>query len=201
MQSLSLLYFFIAWNWALVRLGSWGWEDLRTLLISALSSSASCWPNLVHTDSMAVMHSMLEGCLGDTTELGPLASIDLSAWAKGLLNKLITHFRLGSSSVLPLFLIWFNLMLTGTKPLLIHGLARNIKESIFIRVNDPTLNRNIGRFNLCHIWDKVLLNTPCLNLKRHVQAVWLANSNTPHLTQPDSPTQFCTGLEYAHRTS
>ena len=49
-----------------------------------------------------------------------------------------------------------------------HGLARNIKESIFIRVNNPTLNRNIGKFNLPHIWDRVLLNTPSLTLKRHV---------------------------------
>ena len=32
-----------------------------------------------------------------------------------------------------------------------HGLARNIKESIFIRVNNPTLSRNIGKFNLQHI--------------------------------------------------
>ena len=46
-----------------------------------------------------------------------------------------------------------------------HGLARNIKESIFIRVNNPTLNRNIGNFNLPHIWDRVLLNTPGLTLK------------------------------------
>ena len=29
-----------------------------------------------------------------------------------------------------------------------HGLARNIKESIFIRVNNPTSNKNIGKFNL-----------------------------------------------------
>ena len=49
-----------------------------------------------------------------------------------------------------------------------HSLARNIKESIFIRVNNPTLNRNIGKFNLPHIWDRVLLNTPGLNLERHV---------------------------------
>ena len=28
-----------------------------------------------------------------------------------------------------------------------HNLARNIKESIYIRVNNPTLNNNIGRFN------------------------------------------------------
>ena len=48
-----------------------------------------------------------------------------------------------------------------------HGLARNIKESIFIRVNNPTLNRNTGNFNLPHIWDRVLLNTPGITLKRH----------------------------------
>ena len=64
-------------------------------------------------------------------------------------------------------------------PEMIHGLARNIKESIFIRVNNPILNRN--KFNLPHIWDRVLLNTPGLTLKRHVQAVGHANSNTPNL--------------------
>ena len=44
-----------------------------------------------------------------------------------------------------------------------HNSARNIKESIFIRVNNPTLNNNIGKFNLPHIWDGVLLNTLGLN--------------------------------------
>ena len=58
-----------------------------------------------------------------------------------------------------------------------HSLARNIKESIFIRVNNPTLNRNIGKFNLPHIWDRVLLKTPDLNLKRHAHAVGHVNSN------------------------
>ena len=38
-------------------------------------------------------------------------------------------------------------------------------QSIFIRVNNPTLNRNIGKFNLPHVWDRVLLNTPGLTLK------------------------------------
>ena len=50
-----------------------------------------------------------------------------------------------------------------------HNLDRNIKESIFIRVNNPTLNNNIGKFNLPHIWDRVLLNIPGLNLKGHSQ--------------------------------
>ena len=30
-------------------------------------------------------------------------------------------------------------------------IAINIKEAIFIRVNDPSLNRNIGKFQLPHI--------------------------------------------------
>ena len=43
-------------------------------------------------------------------------------------------------------------------------LARTIKESIYIRVNNPTLNHNIGKYNLSHIWDRVLFNTPGLKL-------------------------------------
>ena len=54
-----------------------------------------------------------------------------------------------------------------------HNLARNIKESIYIRFNNPTLNNNIGKFNLPHIWDRVLLNTKSLNIKRQVN-----NNNT-----------------------
>ena len=56
-------------------------------------------------------------------------------------------------------------------------LARNIKESIFIRVNDPTLNNNIDKFNLPHIWDRVLLNTPGLNSKRHAQTIGHVNNS------------------------
>ena len=47
---------------------------------------------------MAVMYSKLGGCLGDTTKLGPLARTDLYAGIKGLLDRLMTHFGLGSSS-------------------------------------------------------------------------------------------------------
>ena len=53
-----------------------------------------------------------------------------------------------------------------------HKLARNIKESIYIRVNNPTLNNNIGKFNLSHIWDRVLLNTKGLTLNKQ------SNNNT-----------------------
>ena len=43
-----------------------------------------------------------------------------------------------------------------------QGMARTIKEAIYIRVNNPTLNSNIGKYNLNHIWERVLFNTPGL---------------------------------------
>ena len=45
-----------------------------------------------------------------------------------------------------------------------HGISRTIKEAIYIRVNNPTLNRNVGKYNLPHIWDKVLFATPELKI-------------------------------------
>ena len=59
-----------------------------------------------------------------------------------------------------------------------HNLARNIKESIYIGVNNPTLNNNIGKFNLSHIWDRVLLNTEGLTLNKP------SNNNNNQLTNP-----------------
>ena len=44
-------------------------------------------------------------------------------------------------------------------------MARAIKEAIYIRVNNPTLNRNIGKYNLPHIWDNILFSIPELKTK------------------------------------
>ena len=46
-----------------------------------------------------------------------------------------------------------------------QNLMRAIKEAIYIRVNNPSLNRNIGKYHLPHIWDEVLLNNSELKLK------------------------------------
>ena len=46
-----------------------------------------------------------------------------------------------------------------------QSLTRAIKEALFIRVNDPSLNRNIGKYHLPHIWDEVLHKTSELQLK------------------------------------
>ena len=47
-----------------------------------------------------------------------------------------------------------------------NSLARTFKESMYIRVNNPTLNRNIGKYNFPHIWDKILLTIPELKMKK-----------------------------------
>ena len=44
-------------------------------------------------------------------------------------------------------------------------IARTIKEAILIRVNDTSLNRNIGKYQLPHIWDEVLVKSPELKFK------------------------------------
>ena len=57
-----------------------------------------------------------------------------------------------------------------------QGLARTIKEAIYIRVNNPTLNRNIGKYNLNHIWDRVLFNTPGLKIGSSQRLVHIHNN-------------------------
>ena len=46
-----------------------------------------------------------------------------------------------------------------------QNLTRAIKEVVLIRVNDPSLKRNIGKYHLPHIWDEVLHRTSELKLK------------------------------------
>ena len=38
-----------------------------------------------------------------------------------------------------------------------QNIARAIKEAILLRVNEPSLNRNIGKYQLPHVWDEVLV--------------------------------------------
>ena len=46
-----------------------------------------------------------------------------------------------------------------------QNLLRTIKEAIYIRANNPSLNKNVGKSHLPHIWDEVLLNISELKLK------------------------------------
>ena len=42
---------------------------------------------------------------------------------------------------------------------------RTIKEALYIMVNDASLNRNVAKYHLPHVWDEVLFNTSELKLK------------------------------------
>ena len=46
-----------------------------------------------------------------------------------------------------------------------NNLSRLIKESMYIRGNGPSLNKNIGKFHLPHLWDEGLNNSRELKLK------------------------------------
>ena len=41
-----------------------------------------------------------------------------------------------------------------------QSFSKTNKESIYIRLNNPTFNRNIGKYNLPHTWVGFLVNTP-----------------------------------------
>ena len=45
-----------------------------------------------------------------------------------------------------------------------QNLYRAIKEALYIRRNNPSLNKNIGKYHLPHIWDEVLVNITELQL-------------------------------------
>ena len=46
-----------------------------------------------------------------------------------------------------------------------QGTTQTIKESMYLWVNDPSFNRNLGKYNLSHLLDEVLQDTPSLQLK------------------------------------
>ena len=47
----------------------------------------------------------------------------------------------------------------------VYSHSRTIKEAMLIYVQDPTLNRNLGKYQLSHIWDHLLLVSPTLQHK------------------------------------
>ena len=46
-----------------------------------------------------------------------------------------------------------------------QSLTRTIREAMLIGVNDPSPNRNIGKYQLPHIWDEMLVKSQELKLK------------------------------------
>ena len=46
-----------------------------------------------------------------------------------------------------------------------HGITKTFKQAMFIKVNDPSIYQNLDKFQVSHIWDEVLQDTPALYLR------------------------------------
>ena len=52
-----------------------------------------------------------------------------------------------------------------------QNLIKPIKEALYIRVNNTSLNKNIGKYHLPYIWDGVLFNTSELKIIHSHEAI------------------------------
>ena len=64
----------------------------------------------------------------------------------------------------------------------VNSHSRTIKEAMFICIQDPTLNRNLGKYQLPHIWDHLLQVSPTLQHKPS------SHPTTPTPPNPYPPT-------------
>ena len=81
----------------------------------------------------------------------------VSGQCQKILKKFLTFLGLGTNVVK---VSSVNSELLFQWDTLGQDFTRLIKELIFIKVNNPSLNRNIGKFQLSHILDRVLFCTP-----------------------------------------
>ena len=80
-----------------------------------------------------------------------------------------------------------NFSIVGTEG---QSITRTIKEDLYIRVNDPSLHRNFGKFQLLYIWHEVLLNT-FASSSSHALLVALYNGPHPNLPHVEKGYTFC----------
>ena len=73
---------------------------------------------------------------------------------------------------------------------------RTSRRPVFIQVQDPTLNRNLGKYQVPHIWDHLLMASP----NPAMQAFQHSNYLPPHLIHsllvPSPPTTHTGGGIY-----
>ena len=64
--------------------------------------------------------------------------------------------------------------------------------TIYIRVNNPILNRNVGKYNLSHLWDRVLFNTPGLKIDSFQHPLHLHNNSLTQTIPANSQSPMAT---------
>ena len=68
----------------------------------------------------------------------------------------------------------------------VNSHSRTIKEAMFICMQDPTLSRNLGKYQLPHIWDHLLQASPTFQHKPSSHPT----TPTPPNTQPPTGSLF-----------
>ena len=74
-----------------------------------------------------------------------------------------------------------------------RDLARTIMETIYIRVNNPSLNRNVGKYHLSHLWDRVLFNTPGLKIESTQHPLHICNNGLTQTFPTNNNSPMATG--------
>ena len=77
----------------------------------------------------------------------------------------------------------------------VNSHSRTIKEAMYICMQDPTLNRNLGKYQLPNIWDHLLLVLPTLQCKPSSLPT-TPNSLIPILVPPHLPPVVHTSGEH-----
>ena len=79
----------------------------------------------------------------------------------------------------------------------VNNQSRTIKEAMFIHVQDPTLNRNLGKYQLPHIWDQLLMVSPTLQCKpSSLPTTSTPTPNSPPTGSPHPPAAHTGGGTY-----
>ena len=74
-----------------------------------------------------------------------------------------------------------------------RDLARTIKEAIYIRVNNPSLNRNVGKYHVSHLWDRVLCNTHSLKIDSTQHPLHIHNNGLTQTIPTNKDSLIATG--------
>ena len=75
-----------------------------------------------------------------------------------------------------------------------RDLARTIKEAIYIRVNNPSLNRDVGKYHLSQLWDRVPFNTPGLKIDSTQHPLHIHNNGLPQTISTNNISPLATGI-------
>ena len=142
--------------------GTWKKYGIEVILKEVIPSKTSSWLQRIKIQSLKKVESYI-----DINVTGWIVMMNILESARNFEERFKEHLKAPSPihdhlNISGHAITIDNFSILGRED---QNLMRTIKEALNIRVNNPSLNRNIGKYHLPHIWDEVLLNISQLNLK------------------------------------